>query len=248
MNNGIPAVEKTVALLNYLSDRPEGATQAQLKKELGISMSTTYRILQTLLDSHWVRKRGDGVYLLGSGLLPILNRFRGGTKMLDHFQSIIDLIAREHEIACKISVRRGGEQLTLMRAEPEAPIALTGKTGSRFPVVEGSVGAALLCRDAEAQLRKLLADCPEGIPEKKDPELLFRGIEAVCRDGYVVNSNNRWRITALSAPVCNADGSVFAALTFIIPDPPAQELSALGGLLKDSARECEESMNPQGQN
>ena len=48
MNNKIPAVEKTIALLELLAKLPEGATQAELKKELGISMSTAYRILQTL--------------------------------------------------------------------------------------------------------------------------------------------------------------------------------------------------------
>jgi len=47
-NNTIPAVERAMALLDYLSAQEGGATQAQLQKALGLSMSSTYRILQTL--------------------------------------------------------------------------------------------------------------------------------------------------------------------------------------------------------
>lgn len=244
MNNIIPAVERTIALLDHLSEQKGGATQAQLKKQLGISMSSTYRILQTLLASHWVRKRGDGAYLPGSGLLPLLNRVHGGAKMLDHLQSVIDRMAQDHGITCKISVRRGGEQVTLMRAESDALVVLTGRTGARFPVVEGSVGAALLYLETKEHLRELLDACPEDIPEKNKPAILFRGIRSVRDDGHAINKNNRWKITALSAPVHHTDGTVLAALTFVIPQSSSRKLNQLGALLKEAARECEESIIP----
>ncbi len=242
MNNNIPAVEKTIALLNYLSENPDGATQAQLKKALDISMSSAYRILQTLLDSHWVRKDREGVYHLGNGLLPLFGQLRGGRKMMESFQAIIDRVAAEDDVACKISVRRGGDQVTLMRAEPKAPVILTGRTGSHFPVVEGSVGAALLCGETEEALQQLLAEAPANIPEKEAPEILFGGIDAIRKTGYAVNRNNRWRIIALSAPVMGPDGAVFAALSFIIPELSSKELNKLATHLKNTARECEKSI------
>lgn len=244
MNNNIPAVERTIALLDYLSEQKEGATQAQLQKALGISMSSTYRILQTLLDSHWVRKRSDGAYLLGSGLLPLLNCVHGGANILEPLQSIIDRVAKENAITCKISIRRGNEQITLMRTESDAMVVLTARAGARFPVVEGSVGAALLYLENKTHLQELRKICPEEIPEKNNPSLLSRNIQSVRDNGYAINKNNRWKITALSTPIHNTDGSVLAALTFVIPQLSSRELNQLGLLLKETARACEESILP----
>jgi DNA-binding IclR family transcriptional regulator len=247
MNNNIPAVERTVALLNYLSEAPNGASQLQLKKELGISMSSAYRILQTLLEQHWVRKNSDGVYQLGNGLLPLFSSLYGGMRLMEDLQMILKRTALQNEMACKISVRRGGEQVTLLRAEADMPVSLTGRTGSRFPIVEGSVGAALLCGESEENLHRLLEDCSAEVPEKKDPDILFANLRSVHESGYAVNTNNRWRITALSAPILNDDGTVFGALTFILPELSSKELNKLGVLLKNTARECEAHIYPNGE-
>lgn len=109
MNNKIPAVEKTIALLELLAKLPEGATQAELKKELGISMSTAYRILQTLLKHKWIRKNADTKYSLDNGLLPLLYPFRNSMELLEHAQKVIDRVSAENEMACKLSIRRGTE-------------------------------------------------------------------------------------------------------------------------------------------
>lgn len=69
MNNTMPAEEKTVLLMGLLAKRSEGASQAELKKELGISMSTAYWILQTLLEDKWVKKNSRRLYTPDNGLL-----------------------------------------------------------------------------------------------------------------------------------------------------------------------------------
>ncbi len=244
MNNNIPAVEKTIALLDYMAGRQERVSQAQLKKELGISMSTTYRILQTLLDYNWVVKHSNGTYELGNGLLPLLCSFRGGMKMLENFQSVIDRTARNFDIACKISIRRGDEQVTLMRAEPDAPVVLTGKTGSHFPVIEGSVGAALLCDETAPIIDELIKHCQVDIPERNNPDILFDGIENIRTRGYALNRNNRWRISALSSPIHDRERMVIAAITFVVPELEisSEKLNNLGGILMEAARECEKCL------
>lgn len=216
MNNRIPAVEKTILLMELLAKSPEGATQSELKRELAISMSTAYRILQTLLKHKWVRKNADGVYMPDNGLLPLLCRFRDSMDILEQAQRVIDKVASAHEIACKLSIRRGSEQVTLLRAEPAGPFALTGQVGSSFPVIEGSVGAALLCEESEDEILELAGECRADLPEKRDPELVLRAVRDVREKGYALNlRRNRWNIAAMSMPVRNAGGSVIAALTLI---------------------------------
>jgi len=241
MNNKIPAVEKTVLLLQALSQKRY--SQAELSKELKITMSTTYRILSTLRNHDWVRKNETGEYALSSGLMPLLSHFRTEMERLEHAKKIVARISRKYQIACKLSIRRDHEQLTLFRAEPPGPVALTGQTGSTFPLIEGSVGAALLSMETEETLRRLLAECSADIPEKKEPELLFKGIAEVREKGYTLNlRKNRWNIAAMSMPLYGEENnSVAAALTLIggAEDFAGSKARKLASILRNAIDECQ---------
>lgn len=214
MNNTIPAVDKTVQLLLMLSTKE--ATQAELSKSLGISMSTTYRILMTLLHHRWVSKSEEGIYRLSDGILPLTLGFSHELNLLDRATEKVKEISEKYQIACKISVRKENLQYTYFRAEPTGPVALTGHTGSTFPLIEGSVGAALLAKESDEAIAALIQSCETDIPEKRDPELLFNAIREVREKGIIFNlRKNRWNIAACSKPIPDHSGNIIAAVTLI---------------------------------
>lgn len=240
MNNKIPAVDKTIQMLEMLSEG--SCTQGELSRSLKISMSTAYRILQTLLARNWVDKDDAGVYTLSTGLLPLCKAFDSDFEIIKRARQKVDEICSRYRIACKLSLRRGNEQLTDYRAEPPGPVALTGRSGSSFPLIEGSVGAALLADGSDEHIKALVEDCPVLIPEKEDPELLFQAIREVRQKGGVLNKRmNRWHIAAFSVPLRDRSGRIFAALTLIgraddFADPKDQKWREI---LLAAASECE---------
>lgn len=241
MNNTIPAVEKTVLLMQSLARKK--SSQAELSKELDIAMSTAYRILSTLRRHDWVRKNENGEYSLSGGLLPLLSHFRSEMARLDHAKSLVSRVSSKYRIACKLSIRRDHEQLTLFRAEPPGPIALTGQPGSTFPLIEGSVGAALLCAEPEDTLQLLIEQCRADIPEKRDPSLLYAGIAEVRAKGYTLNlRKNRWNIAAMSVPMFGDDpGSVVAALSLIgnTDEFEGAKAEKFAAIMRDAINECQ---------
>ena len=248
MNNNIPAVEKTLALLELLSSSEQGLTQAQLKKKLNISMSTCYRILQTLLAKEWVRKDEESTYHPGKALYPLFLGFRNSFLFPETLQSILEQTSRKYEIGCKLSIRQGSEQLTILRSEPsgsEMPPALITKKLSRFPVIEGSVGAVLLAEETKENILFLAENCETDIPEKAAVDLIFNRIDFLHKHNYCTNENNRWHICAFSVPVRDDSGKIAAALTFILPghglDVKTQKKFIL--LLKETGKKCENIIN-----
>lgn len=216
----IPAVEKTLQLLRSLAVCPEETRQSDLAKKLGITQSTCYRIVQTLRKYAWAEKRADGSIVLGSGALPLALRLAKQTIRWDQAQNVLEHLAQKTSLACKLSIRQGAEQLVAARAESPGPFGISGKKGARFPVIEGSVGAALLA-DADAkELDQLVAECAEEIPETHEPRLLAKAVAFVHQHGYALNTvKNRWRIGALSVPIRDARGCVAGALTLLgMPD------------------------------
>jgi len=248
MNNTIPAVDKTVQLLLTLAEGEK--TQAELSAELGISMSTAYRILTTLQAHRWVRKRSGAAYALAEGVLPLARGISAEIALLETAERKVSEIAARYDIACKLSVREGDRQLTCFRAEPPGPVTLTGQNGCSFPLIEGSVGAALLADESEESVAALVAACREEVPEKRRPELLCAGIREVRERGTVLNlSKNRWHIAALSIPLRNRKREVIAALTLIgvKEDFTGEKRRRWDTIMKTIAAECE-SMDNGGNN
>ncbi len=240
MNNMIPAVDKTIQLLSSLSE--QDATQAELSRTLGISMSTTYRILTTLQEHRWVRKKAGSVYALGDGLLGLSRGLSGEVALIEKAVAQVRRIAEKYQIACKLSIRKEDRQLTYFRAEPPGPVALTGNPGSTFPLIEGSVGAALLAEESDDGIAALIASCEPDLPEKRQPELLYRAIREVRERGAVLNlRKNRWNIAAFSIPLHDAAGRVIAALTLIgvAADFAGKKRAKWERVLKTAAAECE---------
>ena len=244
MNNTIPAVDKAVQILEMLAGSP--CSQGELSKSLGISMSTAYRILQTLRARNWVEKDDARRYALAAGLLPLLKGFDADLAILKHARTKVEEICARYGIACKLSLRRGNEQVTDCRAEPAGPVALTGQPGSTFPVVEGSVGAVLLADSPDEEIRNLLEACSAPIPEKADPRLLERAVAEARRNGCCLNlRKNRWNIAAFSVPLRNGSGRIFAAFTLIgtVGDFAGTRRRKWEKVLKQAAAECERNQN-----
>lgn len=234
----VPALDKALSLLEHLGRNPGGFTQAELAATLDISPSTCYRILQTLQRHDFVKKQGGGRFDISGGLLSAALRLADRVRRFEQAQPVLEALAAKTGLACKLSIRQGFEQLTIARAESPRAVAVSGKVGARFPVIEGSVGAALLCDEEPEELAALQAHCPGGIPESCDLALLATRIAEIRRRGCILNSaDNRWHVEALSTPVREASGQVLAALTLLGFTGQLADVAALTPELLAAARE-----------
>ena len=141
----VPAVEKTVAVLTAIAGAEGGKSHAELAGACSVSPSTCYRILQSLLKCGWIEKLPGGAFIPGAGFLPVamdLTSF-GGARWRSA-PEILDRLSEKTGLSCKLSIRRGAEQVVAARSEAPGPFSISGRKGAAFPVVEGSVGAALL--------------------------------------------------------------------------------------------------------
>jgi len=237
----IPAVEKTLSLLSFLGSKAGGATQAELASELDITMSTCYRILQTLNKHDWVR-RGEGArYDISGGILSAAGKMVSHTARFANAQPVLERLAYQTGLSCKLSVRVGDEQMTVLRAESPEPMSVSGKVGARFPIVEGTVGAALLCSESPESIRRLSEVCQESIDEKADPESVLARIAQIKAKGYCSSlESSRWQIDAISCPVPGEGGKPAAALTLVSfkGEMRKRSLEDLAKALLFAASEC----------
>lgn len=205
-----------MALLECLGGSDGGLSQADLCVRLGITQSSCYRIIQTLLASGWVRKDKGNRYDLAVGMLSVVGKLTDMTRRFERFQPWLEQLSTRTGLSCKLSVRRGEEQETVLRAESPLPMTVSGKLGARFPLVEGSVGAALLADTEEQEVMELCRRCREDIRERGDAGIVLKRIASIRKDGCCGSDRySRWNSEALSAPVRDGEGGLVAALTLL---------------------------------
>lgn len=215
-NHTIPAVTKAVGIVSVLGTSATPLSKTELEECLEISRSTCYRILQTLLQANWIEKTEAGRYRLSVGLLPALRSITNDARTFEPLQPLLHRLADETGLSCKLSIRRRNHQLTVLCAAAHRKIQVSGNVGAQFPIIEGSVGAALLAAETDETLLTLVANCFEEIPERTHPELLLNKVRKLRKTGWVSNPQpNRWNVHAMSAPIRDAAGQVLAALTLL---------------------------------
>jgi len=215
-DNTIPVLKKALALLEALGASKEGLRQNEACARLGLSNSTAYRMFRTLLARGWVRKGGNGAYCLANGALAAFADISQAEERIEKARRIVHTLSAKIDMACKLSIRRGNEQVTIERAEPVGPYSVVSAVNSSFPVIEGSVGAALLADESREAILHLADGCKLDLLEKRQPETILQGIDSVRKTGYALNTNpNRWNVAAMSAPLRDAEGAVACALTII---------------------------------
>lgn len=108
------ALEKSLSILDYLIDYPDGAALVQIATDLNQGRSACHRTLQELIGYGFVRqlpKRGD--YALTTRLASMGLRFLSKSGVVDIAQPIIQRLAEATEELVRLAIV-DGERLTLV--------------------------------------------------------------------------------------------------------------------------------------
>jgi DNA-binding IclR family transcriptional regulator len=108
------ALEKSLAILEYLVAHPDGVSLAQLSGELNMLRSGCHRTLQELIGYGYVRQvRQKGDYALTTKMASMGLSFLSRSGVVDIAQPVIDRLARATEELVRLAIV-DGERLTLV--------------------------------------------------------------------------------------------------------------------------------------
>ncbi|UKI34934.1 MAG: hypothetical protein L6W00_21760 [Lentisphaeria bacterium] len=164
-----------MAILNHLGNRNGGATQAELAAELDI---TPEHLLSDTADAAGGGFRPQG----GGGALRSLQRACAGGAQTFRLHGTVQRGSAGARPSCggdrtllQTLDSAGRDQVSILRAESPRPMAVSGKIGVHFPIIEGSVGAALLADASTGEIRELAAGCAVPVAERNHAELVLAG-------------------------------------------------------------------------
>lgn len=141
----MPAVRNTVSLLRKLasSTRPLGA--ASLSRSLGMPRSSTYQLLQVLIDEGLVVHIPElRAYSLGLGVFELGSAYLRHEPLEFLARPILAKLAAAARETAQLGILHGHESLYLLKQQPALPVPLVTDVGVRLPAHLTASGRAVL--------------------------------------------------------------------------------------------------------
>ncbi|MBS7700483.1 MULTISPECIES: IclR family transcriptional regulator [unclassified Chelatococcus] len=224
----IPVIDKMMAVLFALEATPDGVSVAKLSRELKISRTTVYRMLNTLAEHGVVQRHySDAAFSLGPTLVRLARHVSTPPDIASASRPYMEDLAYRRGQTVKVTIKDGQEAVVVGVALGSGPFSIAAQVGSRFPLHAGAASKVLLAFSDEKEVASLLALELSRHTDATivDPVMLQKEIDDIRRNGWAVDRGEFISgVRAVSVPLRNAEQRVTAALsvTFVAN---AEELS-----------------------
>jgi DNA-binding IclR family transcriptional regulator len=239
-------LSKGLAILENLAAARGGKGVSDLARDLGLTKSNAFRLLQTLSALGFVRQEPDKTYRatlktwqVGRAVVENLNLRQVATPLMQYLWT-------ETGETIYLAVREGLNVVYIDKLESRKPIRSWNPVGGSAPIHATGTGKAMLAADY-GRLRPLL---PGNLTRYTDETLtsltdLDRDIEATRARGFAVDRGEfRERIYSIGAAILLPDGSLAGAMGVSVPDVNLAEGGAdrIGALVTHAARAVSEKL------
>jgi DNA-binding IclR family transcriptional regulator len=213
-------LERAFALLSVFSvDRP-AVTLSELSRHSRLPLSTTHRLVTSLVGLRALDRMPDGRYAVGLRLLELGALSPGSLDLRDRALPFLEDLYEVTRHNVQLAVRDGTEVVYVERISARDAVNVVTRVGSRMPLHCTGVGLVLLAAAPVAVQEAVLAGplkrfTPKTIVSSGE---LREALARVRRDGYAISDRQIEMITySVAAPVRGADGDVVAAVSVVVP-------------------------------
>lgn len=203
------ALEKSLAILQYLVDRPDGVALVQIATDLNQLRSGCHRALQELIRYGYVRQLQRGDYALTTRLASMGLSFLSKSGVVDIAQPVIHRLAQATEELVRLAIV-DGERLTLVAKAQGSRSGLLydPDMGIDLRLSCSAAGQAWLMTVPEDVAIAYVTRQGMGLPEHHGPnaptsiKALLKVLEAHRRRGFsIVQDAYAPGMSSMAAPV-----------------------------------------------
>jgi IclR family acetate operon transcriptional repressor len=242
----VQSVERAFQLLEALAAADaDGVTLTDLAKVIGVSKSTAYAILQTMVGGGFVADTGAGMtrrYRLGMALARLGDLVVSQIALRDVALPVLRELSRETRLAARAAVLDAPYAIVIARVDaPDSAVRFAVNLGKREHLHCSAVGKAMLAALEREAARSMLEAA--GLPGKTsrtitDEATLLAELDAVAQQGYAVDDEEDAEgVFCVGSAVMDHTGRCVGAIsvTGIKRDMPSWQVALLGTKVREHA-------------
>ena len=242
----VQSVERAFSLLEALAEAgPDGMTLSDLGRILGVSKSTAYAILQTMLGVGFVADSGSGMqrrYRLGMALARLGDVVVSQIALRDVAMPVLRALTDESGLTSRVAVLDEQYAVVIGRVDANrGTVRFATNLGKREHLHCSAVGKAMLASFPDATVGEIARAA--GLPGKTahtitDSASLLRELATVRRRGYAVDDEEDAEgVFCVGSAVADHGGHCVGAIsvTGLKLDLPPWRIEQLGQTVRDHA-------------
>ncbi|HEU4511774.1 MAG TPA: IclR family transcriptional regulator [Nocardioidaceae bacterium] len=220
MRETLTSVVNAVRLVQLLAERGH-LRVTEASRELGISTSTSHRLLTTLVDEGFVeRDRVTKDYRLGRVLVEIGLAALGDLDIRRSAHHHMARLAARLDETVHLLVLQGAGARFIDGVESQQLIRVTIRTGTLLPAHATSGGKVLLAEMPRKELERLLSTDLPTVTDQTIHALpdLVEEFEEIRRLGYALNrGESDQALRAIAVPIRDGAGRAVASIAISVP-------------------------------
>lgn len=226
----VRALDRAIHILLALSDGKPHSLQ-EISEEIGLSSSTTYRFLATLVCHRFVEKDPLNRYTLGLRCLELSRAFYEANDIRKVALPELEALRDEVKETVHLAILDEMEVVYLEKLPGLHAIGLMGsRIGGRAPAFCTGLGKVLLAFSPPNEVKSYFLSHPlKAFTDKTitDLEALERELEKIRQVGYALDQGeHEAEVRCIAAPIFNMQGEVVAALSISGPAGRMEPLEA----------------------
>jgi IclR family transcriptional regulator, KDG regulon repressor len=247
------AVERALNILEAAARRPDGLTNSEISRKLGIPKSSASYILRTLERRGYLRRHAEsGRYRLGLKILSLGGDAQANLDIADVALPFMRALEEKIHMTVHLAVLDQGEAVYIEKVEAPGFFKVNTWVGRRMFLHSTSVGKCLLAwlprQEAETIVKQ------QGL-KKRTPRTittmtrLLADLERVKDAGYAVDDEeNSMGARCLGSPVFDVAGNVIAALgaSGTLTQVDEASMARLAEAVKETARRISRQLQRSG--
>lgn len=241
------SVGRALDVLQVLGNsQGKGMSVAQIAEAIGVSRSTAFTLLQTLVARRFVadvRSGGGRLYGLGLSLVYLGDLALQELGVSKVASPVLHRVTEEMQLTSRLAILDDGFAVAIGRVDAPGPFRIAASLGRRELPHCSSVGKALLASKSADDVRALMARL--GMPKRTDytlvtPEALLRDLAETRARGYSFdNEEDNLGVACIGAGIFDRSGDVVAAISVSCMklDRTEADMHAMGAKMRAYADE-----------
>lgn len=219
---GVPILERTLGLLEFLSRCPQGVALSQISRALSIPKNTTYRMLNTLCAHGYVsRNESELTYRLSRKLATLVYTSAQEGGLIERALAPMRELRDRVKETVVISILDAGEGIVLEQVPGLHPFRFVCDPGTRQPLHASASTKAILCHLKGGELEEALMPVTYARFTEKtitSASAFRRELERTRQQGYGVDCGEALHgVYCVAAAVLDRQDAPVAAITVTGP-------------------------------
>ena len=246
---GVQSIARALTLLEALADQHGDIGIAELSRRVGLHVSTTHRILGTLVNRGYARQSPEtGRYTLGAKTFHIAESYLGQVDLRRLLRPVLERLSRDTGETANLVILDGREALYLDKVESPQSLRIFSRIGRRAPLYCTAVGKVLLADRRMDEVDALLGGgALEALTRATvtSRSQLRHQLEQVREHGFALDIEEcEGGASCIAVPVRNSRGETVAAIGISGPSlrMHAQRIQDLVPVVMRSGSEASEQL------